>query len=136
VPLFPSAEWMAEFCRRLAAHPDADDLARALDGIYEFIIDPAGPLTVQHRYRLAIRSTGAGAQITPVNGAPESRLTITADYSRWRQLISGQLDIGMAVLLRRVRVSGDLSGLTSQLSSAQPLVQALSSVPTEFLDQS
>ena len=135
MPLFPSDEWMAEFCRRLAAHPDADDLARALDGVYEFVIDPAGPLTVQHRYRLAIRSTGAGAQITPVDGAADVRLTITADYERWRQLIGGQLDIGMAVLLRRVRVSGDLSGLTSQLSSAQPLVQTLSSVPTEFLEQ-
>ncbi|MDQ3326282.1 MAG: SCP2 sterol-binding domain-containing protein [Actinomycetota bacterium] len=136
MPLFPSDEWMAEFCRRLAAHPDADDLARALDGVYEFVIEPAGPLTQRHRYRLAIRSTGAGAQIVPIDGAAGTRLTITADYQRWRQMISGKMDIGMAVLLRRVRVSGDLSGLTSQLSSAQPLVQALSSVPTEFLDQS
>lgn len=134
MPVFPSSAWMQELCERLVAHPQADEVAANLDGVYRFVIEPAGPLTERHSYDLALRPTGAGARADLLEGSDHDppRLTLAADYERWRQLILGELDIGLAVLLRRIRVSGDLAGLTRSLSSAQPLVQALGSVDTQW----
>ncbi len=137
MPVFPSQEWMADFCRRLEEHPEAAAIAGALDGVYRFVVEPAGPLTQRHVYDLAIRGGGAGADASVVNGsgAQDPRLTLTTDYRRWQQLIRGELDIGMAVMLRRVRVAGDLTRLIGSVSSARPLVESLHSVETVWLEQ-
>jgi len=136
MPLFPSTEWMDEFCERLASHEDAAELAEALDGVYRFVIDPAGPLTGRETYDISIRPKGAGAVIGLVDGKRDAspRLTLTADYRRWQQLVRGELDVAMAVMLRRLRVSGDLTSLMGNVSNAQPLVDALHEVDTTWLE--
>lgn len=136
MPLFPSDEWMAAFGERFLEHPEAADLAAALDGVYRFVVEPAGPLSRRHSFDVAIRPTGAGPQVTVLDGdgGEAPRLTMTADYRRWQQLIRGEQDVAMALMLRRLRVSGDLAGLTRQLSSAQPLLSALREVDTQWLE--
>lgn len=137
MPLFPSYEWMAEFCRRLEGHPESDGVASALDGVYRFVIEPAGPLEDRHIYDVSIRPTGAGPKVHVVDDERHDapRLTMTADYRRWQQLVLGELDVGMAVMLRRVRVSGDLGQLMGSVSTARPLVDALSEVETVWLEE-
>ncbi|MDP9405151.1 MAG: SCP2 sterol-binding domain-containing protein [Actinomycetota bacterium] len=136
MPLFPSTEWMVAFCDELRAHPDAEKVAAGLDGVYRFVVEPEGPLAVTHRYDVAIRPTGAGAQVDLLDGEGHEapRLTLTADYQRWQQLIRRELDVGVAVVLRRLKVSGDLTSLRGSLSSAQPLVHALAAVDTTWLE--
>ena len=135
MPLFPSPAWMDEFGTLLEQHPEADAVASALDGIYRFVVEPAGPLRERHVYDMAIRPTGAGAKVERLDEPGEPpRLTLTADYGRWRQLILGQLDVGLALLLRRLKISGELGGVASRLSSTQPLIASLHNVQTEWLD--
>jgi hypothetical protein len=134
VPVFPSEQWISAFCAELAADPDAGSVAAALDGVYRFVIEPAGPLPERHSYDVAIRPAGDGADVTPVPHSPDvPRLTLTADYERWRQLVRGELDIPIAVMLRRLRLSGDLGALTGRMGSAKPLLRALGAVPTQWL---
>ena len=135
MPVFPSDEWMADFCERLEEHPDAGEIAAALDGVYRFVIEPAGPLTERHTYDIAIRAAGDGADVSMIDGDEKPRLTLTTDYRRWQQLIRGELDVGMAVMLRRIRVSGDLTRLIGSVSSANPLVDSLHDVETVWLEQ-
>ncbi len=136
MPLFPSREWMEDFAERLATHPGAAPTATALDGVYRFVIVPAAGLGEQHRYDVEIRpADGDGRpRVTPLDAPVDApRLTITAGYDRWQQLLRGELDIAMAVLLRRIKVSGDLGALTSNVSSTRPLLDALSAVDSTFL---
>lgn len=136
MPLFPSQEWMEDFADRLATHPGAGPTAQALDGVYRFVIVPAAGLGEQHRYDVEIRPAddGGGPRVTPLDAPVDApRLTITAGYDRWQQLLRGELDLPMAVLLRRIKVSGDLGALTSQGSSTRPLLDALSGVDSTFL---
>ena len=135
MPVFPSYEWMDEFCERLESHDEAGEVAEALDGVYRFVVDPAGPLEEQHVYDVAIRPSSDGAEVAVTDdGATKPRLTMTTDYRRWQQLVRGELDIGMAVMLRRLKVSGDLTSLMSNVSSARPLVDALHEVDTTWLE--
>jgi hypothetical protein len=134
MPVFPSEEWMAEFCRHLADHPDAAAIAEALDGVYRFVVDPGGPLEERHSYDVAIYPDGGGADVGVVDGGDDPRLTMTTDYRRWQQLVRGELDVGMALMLRRLRVSGDLTRLIGNVSSAGPLLDSLSEVDTVWLE--
>lgn len=136
MPQFPSEEWMDAFCREVVAQPGAADLARALDGAYRFVIEPSGPLSETRAYDIEIRPEGDGGVRarrleTPV---AEPRLVLTATYDRWKQLVSGRLDIGMAVMLRRLKVSGDTSRVVREVGSTRPLVHALRQVDSVWLD--
>ena len=133
--LFPSADWIDAFCVSLRTHPQAEDTARALSGVYRFVIEPAGSLAERHTYDVAIQPSGNGASVTRLaTDEHPVRLTLTADYDRWRQLLEGRLDIKVAILLRRLRVSGDLASVTSKLDETRPLLEALSSVNTRWRD--
>lgn len=136
MPLFPSVAWVEAFCESFSAHPRAGEAAQTLAGSYRFVIEPAGPLLERHVYDLGIQPNGDdGASATLLDEPPDRpRLELRADYANWRRLIGGQLDIGLALMLRRIRVSGDLAGLTRNMSSARPLTDALGAVDTQWLD--
>lgn len=137
MPRFPSQEWMDEFCTRVAEQPDAGRLAGALDGIYRFVIEPSGPVAERHAYDVEIRPDGdGGARVRRLEAAAERpRLTLTATYPRWKELVTGRLDVGMAVMLRRLRVAGDLSRLLRDVGSARALTAALGQVDSEWPDE-
>ena len=135
MPLFPSTEWMADFCARLAAKPAAGQLAAALAGTYRFVVEPDGPLRERHVYELSITPGGDGADVRLLDGAAgEPRLELTAGYGRWKQLIRGELDLAMAFLLRRLKVKGDIGAITKHASSSRPLMDALAEVDTIWLE--
>ena len=135
MPVFPSYEWMEEFCERLESHPEAAEVATALDGVYRFVVEPGGPLDEQHVYDVSIRPTRNGSEVAVVDGdGDKPRLTMTTNYGRWQQLVRGELDVGMAVMLRRLRVSGDLTSLMGNVSSARPLLESLHEVDTTWLE--
>lgn len=135
MPLFPSPEWMQEFCEALAAHPDVDQVASSLDGTYRFVVEPGGPLDDAHAYDVRIER-GPPAEVALLEEPVDApTLAIRASHERWRQLIEGTLDITMAVMLRRVRVQGDLGRIVGRLDRAGPLVEALGQVRTEWRDR-
>lgn len=131
--VFPSTEWFDAFCRELSRHPSATRLAEALDGVYRFVVEPAGPLTERHSYDVTIGVEDGEPVIARLpEPADEPRLTVTATYERWRQLIQGEMGLAMAVMLRRVKVAGDLAGLQRRMSDTQPLADALQGVETTW----
>lgn len=136
MPVFPSAEWVQAFCDEFVAHPKASDAATALEGSYRFVIEPSGPLAERHVYDLSIEPGGDDGAVARLLDDPPDRprLELRADYTNWRRLITGQLDVAMAIMLRRVRVSGDLSSVTRNLSSAKPLTDGLGAVDTQWLE--
>jgi hypothetical protein len=135
MPVFPSGEWMQAFCDELASHPGVDRVAAGLAGTYRFVVQPAGRLTSRHVYDVTIGGAPHGGVIvswSTGNGSSPT-LELTADYERWRQLISGTLDIPIAVMLGRLRVRGDLGRITRQAADTGPLLEALRSVETTWL---
>jgi hypothetical protein len=134
MPVFPSAEWMRAFCANLQRHPNIGQVAAALDGVYRFVVEPSGPVTSRHVYHVRIARGSAGDTVThePEFDGAAVTLTLAADYRRWQQLLRGELDLTSAVLLRRLRLSGDVGRLRSRLASAEPLREALMSVDTQW----
>lgn len=132
MPTFPSREWMQEFGAVLAAHPDFERVAGDLEGTYRFVIEPGGPLREEHRYDVRIAAPRSVTLLAEPVADPT--LEVRAEHDRWRQLIEGRLDVTMALMLRRVKVRGDLSRLMGSLDSARSLATALAGVETTWLD--
>lgn len=133
MPTFPSADWMDAFSQELLRQERIDEVASVLDGVYRFVIEPEGPLAERHTYDVEIRPAPEGAAAARLPELSDSpRLTMTAGYQRWRQLITGQLDVRRAMLLRRLKVRGDLSPLLGGLSTSKPLMDALRAVDTRW----
>lgn len=136
MPTFPSRDWMVELCQHIATHPNAATLARALDGVYSFVVEPAGPVRQRRRYDLVITppeggGTGAHAELLEeFDGEPQ--LMLTARFDRWWQLINGELDPRMAIMLRRLKISGDWRRVGRDLASVSPLLDALGQVETRW----
>lgn len=137
MPQFPSEEWMDEFCERLVAQQDVDEVAAALHGVYRFVVEPAGVVAGTHTYDVEIRPDDDGsahaARLDVL--AAEPRLVLTATYERWKQLILGRLDVAMALMLRRLKVTGDLSRLMRDVGTTKPLMQALGEVESTWPDE-
>lgn len=135
MPVFPSGEWMEALCTQFAAQPEARRAATALAGTYRFIIKPAGRLDDQYVYDVTIASSANGSpRVTwSVDDDTAPTLELSADYERWKQLISGTLDIPLAVVLGRLRVRGDLARIMSRASDARPFLDALRAVDTRWL---
>lgn len=129
MPVFPSDEWIVAYCAELERDPRSGTMARALHGVYRFVVEPSGPVTQRTSYDVEIAPNGTGATVRPLpEPVAEPRLTISAPYPRWQQLLRGELDIPIAIMLRRIKVSGDLRAVTANLDDARPLLDALSAV--------
>ncbi|MGH8885650.1 MAG: SCP2 sterol-binding domain-containing protein [Egibacteraceae bacterium] len=135
MPVFPSGEWMQALCAQLVAQPEAGRLADVLAGRYRLVVQPAGALVDQHVYEVTIAPSANGTPRVTWSGGDGAAATLefSADYERWQQLISGTLDIPLAIVLGRLRVRGDLARITGNAGYARPLLDALRAVDTQWL---
>lgn len=132
MPLFPSLEWMQAYAEELAAHDDAATMARSLDGAYRFVIDAGPHVSARHSYEVEIRPGDPPSVQARESAGGRVVIEVAGSYERWRDMIEGRLDLLPAVLLRRIRVSGDWGSLRSRLRDGTPLLDALHHVPTEW----
>ena len=135
VPVFPSTEWMDAFCAQLVAHPRAGDAATRLRGVYRFVVDPSGPLVARHTYEIRLAAVDSGVRAERLHDIADSpRVVVRTEYSRWRQLLEGSLDVGPALLFGHLRISGDMAALMGSSGDVDVLLEALREVETVWLD--
>jgi hypothetical protein len=127
---FPSLDWMQAYAQVVADHDRAGDVATSLVGRYRFAITPGGGLHHPESYDLVVAAGPSFA--AEVSGGAPADLSVTADYGRWKGLLTGKADFVMSFLMRKIKVEGDLGAVRSRLSDAKPLLDCLKEVPTEF----
>ena len=121
---------MRAYAETVGAHPEADMLSRALEGRYRFVVTPGGGLSVVSAHDLLVLPGHVEAQEPDHTQA--TVLTVTADYPRWKGLITGTADFVMSFLTRRIKVEGSITSLAGRISDVAPLVDSLNKVPTTF----
>ncbi len=134
MPVFPSTQWIDEFCHQLTLHPRAADAARTLGGVYRFVVDPGGVIVERQTYEVLIALDGHETRAEQVFGSQAPRITVRTDYQRWRQLLVGKLELGPALLFGRLRVTGDVAALLAADGGVDVVLDALRGVDTVWLD--
>ena len=135
--LFGSQEWLDEFCQALNSDPEYQEAAQGYEGDMICVCLPeegvCGELLAQYYnpYHGRIKEWA-------VLSDPEEReaaFVLTADYSVWKKICQGQLDMMKAVMTRKLKVKGRMSQLMKQTKAARALIKVMAGLSTTFHDE-
>jgi putative sterol carrier protein len=74
-------------------------------------------------------------KIVNLEEAQKAPFVITGDYSRWKQVVLGQLDPIQGMMQGKLKLKGDLPTIVRYVKASQDLVKCASKVDTQFVDE-
>jgi putative sterol carrier protein len=135
---FPSEEWLAEYVQRINASESYRDAAETWEGDVAYVIeaepDRGVPEDVWAWLDLWHGRCRDGSLVAPADGE-RARFVIRAPYSRWKEVIRGDLDPVKGMMQGKLKLRGDLPTIVKYVRAANELVTVAQSVPTEFPDE-
>jgi putative sterol carrier protein len=135
---FPSEEWLAEYVQRINASESYRDAAQTWEGDVAYVIeaepDRGVPKDVWAWLDLWYGRCRDGRLVAPEEGE-RARFVIRAPYSRWKEVIRGDLDPVKGMMQGKLKLRGDLPTIVKYVRAANELVTVAQSVPTEFADE-
>jgi putative sterol carrier protein len=138
VPRFPTDEWFQEFVEQVNASEEYRVAAADWEGDIAFRIvaepDRNVPEDVWGYLDLWHGVCRRGGVITPEEGE-RATYTITAAYTRWKDVLLGDLDPIKGMMQGKLKVHGDLPTIVRQVRAANELVRLTGEVETVFPDE-
>jgi putative sterol carrier protein len=138
VPEFPTQAWFDEYVELVNASDEYRVAAADWEGDIAFQIlaepDRRFPADVWGYLDLWHGTCRSGGVVTPTEGAGAA-YTITAPYSRWKDVLRGELDPIKGMMQGKLRVKGDLPTIVRQVRAANELVRLTGEVETDFPDE-
>ena len=135
---FPSDPWFKELVERINASAEYREAAATWEGDIAFVIeaepDKQMPADVWGFLDLWHGECRGGGVIDPEAGAG-ARYVIRAPYSRWKEVLRGDLDPVKGMMQGKLRVQGDLPTIVRYVRAASELVRLTGTVETEFPDE-
>ena len=138
MPLFASQAWFEAFRDQINRSGDYRDSAADWEGDIAFRIvaepdhnvpeDMWGYLDLWH-------GSCRGARVIAPGDADAAAYTLTAPYSRWKDVVHGELDPIKGMMQGKLRVRGDLPKIVRYVKAANELVRLTGLVETEFPDE-
>ena len=135
---FPSDPWFKELVERINASAEYREAAATWEGDIAFVIeaepDKQMPADVWGFLDLWHGECRGGGVIDAEAGAG-ARYVIRAPYSRWKEVLRGDLDPVKGMMQGKLRVQGDLPTIVRYVRAASELVRLTGTVETEFPDE-
>jgi putative sterol carrier protein len=136
--MFLSQTWFDAFADLINASREYAEAAKDWEGDIAFHVeaepDRNVPDDVWARLDLWHGTCRAAGPIRDEDG-PLSAYVLAAPYSRWKDVVLGDLDPIRAMMQGKLRVRGDLPTIVRQVRAANELVRLTGEVPTEFPDE-
>lgn len=138
MPSFPTDEWFRAFVAEVNGSQEYKVAAADWEGDIAFLIlaepDKHLPEDVWGWLDLWHGECRAGGVVAPTRGA-EARYVITAPYSRWKDVLLGELDPIKGMMQGKLKVRGDLPTIIRYVQAANELVRLTGEVDTSFPDE-
>jgi putative sterol carrier protein len=137
MPEFPSKEWLDAYAERINGSSEYREAAATWEGdiayVFEAEPDKGVPDDVWSWLDLWHgECRGARYGIHEDEGT-KATFIIRAPYSRWKEVIKGELDPVKGMMQGKLKLSGDLPTIVRYVKAANELVNLAGSVPTEFV---
>jgi putative sterol carrier protein len=139
VPLFPSREWLEAYAAEINSSKVYAESAATWEGDVtllceaEPLLGVSGPiyswLDLWHGKCRAVRYD------VPAEEGDLAKFVIRAPYSRWKQVIRGELEPVRGMMQGKLKVRGDLATIVRHVKAADELVRIARQVPTVFVDE-
>ncbi|MEP6759644.1 MAG: SCP2 sterol-binding domain-containing protein [Actinomycetota bacterium] len=138
MPVFASQAWFEAFAVEINASSDYREAAADWEGDIAFRIlaepdrgvpgDLWGYLDLWH-------GACRGARSIPAAEGDVAAYILTAPYSRWRDIVEGELDPIKGMMQGKLRVRGDLPTIVRYVKAANELVRLTGLIDTQFPDE-
>ncbi len=138
VAMFPSDEWLTIYAERINGSTEYGDAASTWEGDVAFVFeaepDKGVPEDVWAELDLWHGECRGASIVTPEKGG-EAPYVISAPYTRWKEVLRGELDPIKGMMQGKLKLQGDLPTIVRYVRAANELVNLTQTVPTEFLDE-
>jgi putative sterol carrier protein len=138
VPEFPTQAWFDEFVGLVNGSAEYKVAAAEWEGdiAFEILAEPDRrfPDDVWGYLDLWHGVCRRGGVVSAAEGTTAA-YTITAPYSRWKDVVLGRLDPIKGMMQGKLRVRGDLPTIVRQVRAANELVRLTGEVETVFPDE-
>lgn len=136
---FPSAEWVAAYGAAIGAS-DAYRVASTewTHGAVALVVPAHPDIGVPDDVGIWLeldRGTCRAAKVVTREEAQRAPFVLTAEYRYWKQIIRKELGPIAGIMQRKVALQGSLPIVVRFIKSAEALVEAATTVPTQFLDE-
>lgn len=135
---FPSEEWFEAFVRAINGSAAYREAAASWEGDISFVIeaepDRGHPSDVWAWLDLW-HGECRGFRLVPPEEGERAAYVLRAPYSRWKDILRGELDPIKAMMRGKLKVRGDLATIVRYVRAANELVRLTRTIPTEFPDE-
>ncbi|MFC2095853.1 SCP2 sterol-binding domain-containing protein [Candidatus Bipolaricaulota bacterium] len=130
---FPSDEWIKELSRLLNESESYDSSAQNWEGDFVFGIQPDGTFAETAYLFLGLHhGKSPDAALLTSADQREAAYQITAPYGTWRKVIDGVLDPIQGMMMRKLKLQGDLMKIMRYPKAAQEIVSCCALIPTQW----
>ncbi len=135
---FPTDAWFQALVERIGGSAAYREAAASWEGDIAFAIeaepDRGMPQDVWGLLDLWHGECRGGGVVAPERGRAAAYV-IRAPYSRWKEVVTGELDPIKGMMQGKLKVQGDLPTIVREVRAASELVELTQRIPTEFPDE-
>ena len=130
---FPSDEWIKELSQKLNASESYERSAKDWEGDFIFIVEPDDAYDKTAYLFLGLYH-GKSPEATMEAGPDgrETEFTISAPFSTWRRVIEGELDPIQGMMMRKLKLQGNLTKIMRYPKAAKEIVSCCALIPTDW----
>jgi putative sterol carrier protein len=130
---FPSDEWIKELGRQLNASASYERSAKDWEGDFIFVVEPDDAYDDTAYLFLGLyHGKSTDAAMLASEDEREAQFVIRAPFSDWRRVVEGKLDPIQGMMMRKLRLTGDMKMILRYVAAAKEIVSCCALVPTDF----
>ncbi|MEM2154798.1 MAG: SCP2 sterol-binding domain-containing protein [Nitrososphaeria archaeon] len=132
--LFLSEEWVKRFVEELNKNESYFEAAKDWEGDFLLIVNTGPKVKSEIVLYLDLwHGKCRNYEILPNRNTKEAEFIFEGSYDNWEKLAKGELDPLKAILMRKFKLSGNMSKIMGHVKAASELAKNCSRVPTKFL---
>ena len=132
--VFPDAEWLKEFEKKLNSDEHYAQIARNWEGDMYFIIEPDGNLKTQTVMYLDLwHGKCRGTEIVSEISSHQPAFTLKAGYGNFAKVLKGELDPMQAMLTRKLEVKGNMAVMMRNVPTVLDFVRCAREITQNIL---
>jgi putative sterol carrier protein len=136
--VFPGEEWISMYRDRINASADYREAAATWEGAVAFVIEAEPDRGVPEDVWMLLdlwHGECRDARMIQPTDADRAPYVIRAPYSRWKDVLRGDLDPVKGMMQGKLRLQGDIATVVRYVRAADELVRLTGEVPTRFVDE-
>ena len=136
---FPSPEWVAAYVTAINASGAYRQAATGwTHGPVALVVNARPEIGLADAVGIWLdleRGECRAAKMVSLEEAKQAPFVLSSDYARWKQILRKALGPIAGIMQRKVALQGSLAIMVRFLRAAELLVEAATTVPTQFLDE-